>query len=370
MEEEMLRRWSLIIWRKMTWDRLWLRWNFDFPEKGIFPPSFYSLSLCEWDWTVWTPPGCLSPHTCACQERKGRWVWGKPWNIPSFWLHINGGLWWLPLWEELGDPQVEGGLQKSCALKSQGKRLKDTAQEGKCTNELGSKAPLTPVIAPPSTTSLSTEVGRCLSSPLWVFGKSQHHFPDTQDVTAESSGAGGDLTLATRSQRWVAAGSPEGPEWLCACHRAGLWQLLCAQSAPGSEYPSRRCSVFSKKISLAREPNWVQGGFYGHLHFPFTWELPPNPSFSSDILGPFHCQLWGRNVTLPLPESPSASQHSTPISRAVKFYLYIFQDAWCKAGLYFPYFRTVESLTKTLSSSTLNRESVAGQELNLAVPKS
>lgn len=75
-------------------------------------------------------------------------------------------------------------------------------------------------------------------------------------------------------------------------------------------------------------------------------------------------------MTLSLPEHPSVSQHSVQLSCAGKFYLCISQDAWTKEGLYFPYFRMGESLTKTLSSNKLNWESVAGQELNLAVPKS
>lgn len=77
-------------------------------------------------------------------------------------------------------------------------------------------------------------------------------------------------------------------------------------------------------------------------------------------------------MTLQLPKYPSVSQHSTQIPRAVKFYLCIFQQwkCWTKEELYFPHFRMGKSLTKTLSFSILNWESVAGQELNLAVPKS
>lgn len=58
-------------------------------------------------------------------------------------------------------------------------------------------------------------------------------------------------------------------------------------------------------------------------------------------------------MTLPLPEYPSVldTQH---MSHAVQFYLCIFQEAWTKEGLYVPYFRMGESLTKALSSSTLN----------------
>lgn len=103
--------------------------------------------LCVSGTAQFTPPDCLSTHTCACKVRKGRWVWGKPWNIPSFWLYINRGLefWWLPLWEVLGDTQVAGRLQENYALESQGRRFKNTVHKKgdlwHFTNKRGSKLP-------------------------------------------------------------------------------------------------------------------------------------------------------------------------------------------------------------------------------------
>lgn len=71
--------------------------------------------------------------------------------------------------KSLGIHRWREGCRRVVLLKAKEKDSKTLHKRGELqlfTNELGSKAPLTPVIAPPSTTSLSTEVGRCLSSPL------------------------------------------------------------------------------------------------------------------------------------------------------------------------------------------------------------